>query len=117
MTSILKPGSPMCSRGSPITRSLNWPPYYRGIGATRWLLPALPDMAASASAVTISHAAEILGEDEVSCGRWLTRWSRQTAASGSMARAQQTIAFTPAGMEYLRDLLAEYKRNRSSPRP
>ena len=29
---------------------------------------------------------------------------------------QQTIAFTPAGMEYLRELLAEYKRNRSSPR-
>ena len=25
---------------------------------------------------------------------------------------QQTIAFTPAGMEYLRDLLAEHKRNR-----
>jgi hypothetical protein len=33
-----------------------------------------------------------------------------------MARAQQTIAFTPAGMEYLQELLAEYKRNRSSPR-
>ena len=30
---------------------------------------------------------------------------------------QQTIAFTPAGMEYLREMLAEYKRNRSSPRP
>ena len=30
---------------------------------------------------------------------------------------QQTIAFTPAGMEYLRDLLAEHKRNRPSPRP
>jgi hypothetical protein len=29
---------------------------------------------------------------------------------------QQTIAFTPAGMEYLRELLAEHKRNRSSPR-
>ena len=29
---------------------------------------------------------------------------------------QQTIAFTPAGMEYLREMLAEYKRNRSSPR-
>ena len=29
---------------------------------------------------------------------------------------QQTIALTPAGMEYLRELLAEYKRNRSSPR-
>ena len=64
MTSILKPGSPMCSRGSPITRSPNWPPYYRGIGATRWLSPAPPDMAAPASAVTISRAAEILGEDE-----------------------------------------------------
>ena len=25
---------------------------------------------------------------------------------------QQTIAFTPAGMEYLRELLAEHKRNR-----
>ena len=30
---------------------------------------------------------------------------------------QQTIAFTPAGMEYLRELLAEHKRNRFSPRP
>jgi hypothetical protein len=29
---------------------------------------------------------------------------------------QQTIAFTPAGMEYLRELLAEHKRNRSSRR-
>jgi hypothetical protein len=29
---------------------------------------------------------------------------------------QQTVAFTPAGMEYLRELLAEYKRNQSSPR-
>jgi len=26
---------------------------------------------------------------------------------------QQTIAFTPAGMEYLRELLAEHKRNQS----
>ena len=30
---------------------------------------------------------------------------------------QQTIAFTPAGMEYLRELLAEHERNRFSPRP
>jgi hypothetical protein len=30
---------------------------------------------------------------------------------------QQTIAFTPDGMEYLRAMLVEYKRNRSSPRP
>jgi hypothetical protein len=28
---------------------------------------------------------------------------------------QQTIAFTPAGMEYLRVLLAEYERNRPHP--
>jgi hypothetical protein len=30
---------------------------------------------------------------------------------------QQTVAFTADGMEYLREMLAEYKRNRSSPRP
>jgi hypothetical protein len=30
---------------------------------------------------------------------------------------QQTIAFTPAGMEYLREMLPQYKRNRASPRP
>jgi hypothetical protein len=29
---------------------------------------------------------------------------------------QQTIAFTPDGMEYLRELLAEHKRSRLSPR-
>lgn len=30
---------------------------------------------------------------------------------------EYTVAFTPAGMDYLRDMLPEYKRNRSSPRP
>jgi hypothetical protein len=30
---------------------------------------------------------------------------------------QQTIAFTPDGMECLREMLAEYKRNCSSSRP
>jgi len=30
---------------------------------------------------------------------------------------QQIVAFTPTGMEYLRDMLPEYKRRRSSPRP
>jgi len=29
---------------------------------------------------------------------------------------QQTVAFTPDGMEYLREMLPEYKRNRSAPR-
>jgi hypothetical protein len=30
---------------------------------------------------------------------------------------QDTVAFTSAGMEYLREMLPEYKRNRSTPRP
>jgi hypothetical protein len=30
---------------------------------------------------------------------------------------QQTPAFTPDGMEYLREILPRYKRNRSAPRP
>jgi hypothetical protein len=29
---------------------------------------------------------------------------------------QQTVVFTHDGMEYLREMLPEYKRNRSSPR-
>jgi hypothetical protein len=29
---------------------------------------------------------------------------------------QQTVAFTPDGMECLREMLPEYKNNRSSPR-
>ena len=29
---------------------------------------------------------------------------------------QETVAFTPNGMEYLREMLPEYKRSRSPPR-
>ncbi len=74
-------------------------------------------MAAPASAVTISRAAEILGEDEE------LLWDMATDMEPEDGRLwiygtddQQTLAFTPDGMEYLRDLLPEYKRNRSSPR-
>ena len=74
-------------------------------------------MAAPAHAVTISRAAEILGEDET------LLWDMATDMEPEDGRLwiydtddQQTVAFTPAGMEYLRELLAEYKRNRSSPR-
>ena len=74
-------------------------------------------MAASASAVTIGRAAEILGEDEK------LLWGLADDMDPEDGRLwiygtddQQTIAFTPAGMEYLRELLAEYKRNGSSPR-
>ena len=92
---------------------------FRGIGATRWLLPAPPDMAAPASAFTISRAAEMLGEDEeflspVGPGDemdprgWLPLdpWCRRPADHRLHA----------CRMEYLRELLAEHKRNRSSPR-
>jgi hypothetical protein len=74
-------------------------------------------MAVPASAVTISRAAEILGEDEE------LLWDMATDMEPEDGRLwiygtddQQTVAFTPDGMEYLRELLPEYKRNRSSPR-
>ena len=74
-------------------------------------------MAASASAVTISHAAEILGEDEGLLWEMVDEMEPEDGCLWIYGTAdQQTIAFTPAGMEYLRELLAEYKRNRSSPR-
>ena len=74
-------------------------------------------MVAPAHAVTISRAAEILGEDEE------LLWDMATDMGPEDGRLwiydtddQQTVAFTPADMEYLRELLPEYKRNRSSPR-
>jgi hypothetical protein len=30
---------------------------------------------------------------------------------------RQTVAFTPTGMDYLREMLPQYKRNRPDPRP
>ena len=74
-------------------------------------------MAAPAFAFTISRAAEILGEDEQLLWDLADEmdpengclWIRGT-------KDRQTIAFTPAGMEYLRDRLAEHKRNRPSSR-
>ncbi len=74
-------------------------------------------MAAPAHAVTISRAAEILGEDE------MLLWDLATDMEPEDGQLwiydtdpQQTIAFTPAGMEYLQEMLPEYKRSRSSPR-
>jgi hypothetical protein len=75
-------------------------------------------VAAPAHAITISRAAEILGEDEE------LLWDLATDMEPEHGRLwiydtgdQQTVAFTPDGMEYLREMLPEYKRNRSSPRP
>ena len=75
-------------------------------------------MAAPPHAITISRAAEILGEDEE------LLWHLATDMEPEHGRLwihdtgdQQTVAFTLDGMEYLREILQEYKRTRSSPRP
>src|SRR5215470_2240812 len=71
-------------------------------------------MAAPAFAFTISRAAEILGRGRAA----LVGLSRRDASGerlslGSMApRISRRLPSRPAGMEYLRDLLAEHKRNR-----
>ncbi len=69
-------------------------------------------MAAPAHAITIRRAAEILGEDET------LLWEIASDMEPEDGRLwiydtddQQTVAFTPAGMEYLREMLPEYKRN------
>ena len=78
-------------------------------------------MAARASRVyhPVSRAAEMLGEDEQLL--WDLADPDMDPEDGCLwiyrTDDQQTIAaFTPVGMEYLRELLAEHKRNRSSPR-
>ena len=74
-------------------------------------------MAAPAYAITIRRAAEMLGEDEELLWGMATDmepehgclWIHDTSD-------RETIAFTPAGMDYLREMLPEYKRNGSVPR-
>jgi hypothetical protein len=75
-------------------------------------------VAAPFHAITIRRAAEILGEDEE------LLWDMATDMDPEHGRLwiydtddRQTIAFTPAGMEYLQEMLPEYKRNCVSPRP
>lgn len=75
-------------------------------------------MAAPSYAITIRRAAEILGEDEE------ILWEMATDMEPEHGRIsiydkddQDTVAFTHTGMEYLREMLPEYKRSRSSPRP
>ena len=75
-------------------------------------------MAAPAFAFTISRVAEILGEDEQLLWDLADEMDPEDGCLWIHGTEdQQTIAFTPAGMEYLRELLAEHKRNRPSPRP
>jgi hypothetical protein len=72
-------------------------------------------MAAPASAVTISRAAEILGEDEGLLWEMVDEMEPEDGCLwiyGTGAADYRLHAFTPAGMEY--ELLAEHKRNRTS---
>ena len=75
-------------------------------------------MAAPSYAITIRRAAEMLGEDED------LLWEMANDMEPEHGRIsifdiddQDTVAFTAAGMEYLREMLPEYKGNRSSLRP
>jgi hypothetical protein len=73
-------------------------------------------VAAPAHAITISRAAEILGEDEELLWDMATDMEPEDGCLWIHGTDdQQTVAFND-GMEYLREMLPEYKRNRSAPR-
>jgi hypothetical protein len=75
-------------------------------------------MASPASAVTISRAAEILGEDVELLWDLVDQMEPEDGCLWIHGTAdQQTIAFTNWGMENLRELLAEHKRRQVPPRP
>ena len=75
-------------------------------------------MAAPSHAIAIRRAAEILGEDEELLWDMATDMGPEHGCLWIYhTDDRQTVAFTPDGMEYLREMLPEHKRNRSSPRP
>jgi hypothetical protein len=74
-------------------------------------------VAAPFHATTIRRAAEILGEDEELLWDMATDMEPEHGCIWIYDTGDQhTVAFTPNGMEYLREMLPEYKRNRPSPR-
>jgi len=74
-------------------------------------------MAAPASAVTISQAAELLGEDEELLWDLVDAMEPEDGCLWIHGTAdQQTIAFTDRGLEYRQELLLEHKRRALSPR-
>jgi hypothetical protein len=74
-------------------------------------------VAAPAYAITIRRAAEMLGEDEELLWDMATDMEPEHGCLSIYDTGDQhTVAFTPAGMDYLREMLPEHKRNRSSPR-
>jgi hypothetical protein len=75
-------------------------------------------VAAPAHAIIIRRAAEILGEDETLLWEIASDMEPEDGCLWIYDMDnQQTVAFTPAGMEYLREMFSEYKRNQSPPRP
>ena len=78
----------------------------------------LSKMAAPACAVTISRAAEILGEDEELLWDLVDEMEPEDGCLWVYGTADQhTIAFTDRGLEYLKELLLEHKRRKLPPRP
>jgi hypothetical protein len=75
-------------------------------------------MAAPSYVITLRRAAELLGEDpELLWDMAIDMEPERGCLSIHDTGDQQTVAFTADGIHYLREMLAEFKRNRSSPRP
>lgn len=75
-------------------------------------------MAAPSYVITLRRAAELLGEDpELLWDMAIDMESERGCLWMHDTGDQQTVAFTADGIDYLREMLAEFKRNRSSPRP
>jgi hypothetical protein len=74
-------------------------------------------VAAPARAITISYTAEILSEDVELLWDIVTDMEPEDGCLWIYdTDDRQTVAFTPNGMEYLREMIPEYKRSRSAPR-
>lgn len=75
-------------------------------------------VAAPASAVTIARAAELLGEDEELLWKLAEGMEPEDGCLWIHgAGDEQTIAFTHRGLEYLQEILTEYKQGRWHLRP
>jgi hypothetical protein len=71
-------------------------------------------VAAPTHAIAIRRAAEILGEQEELLWDIATDIEPEHGCLWILdTDHQQTVAFTPNGMEYLREMPPQYKRNRS----
>jgi hypothetical protein len=74
-------------------------------------------MAAPSHVITLRRAAELLDEDEELL--WDLALDMEPERGCLWIHNiddQQTIAFTSDGIEYLREMLPQYKQNRSAPR-